>query len=193
MEERNKNSIDYAIDDCKDKVNIHRAHSRSILIGIVLFLVMILSMTFMLTYKYFGLANISINAPILYILSAIIIMIFGVFMSIYRFHLKEVAKYEHLHVGFLRIRVAGNNTKTGYQSEVRKSLTENAFNFDISISGDSTTSKVKNPLPGHPTSDISTLLINKLLDNIEFKQKENKKLNLTESHSTLGDSARCVD
>lgn len=181
MEEKSddtKNSIENAIEECKEKVLKHRSQSRFILFLVVSFLMFIGIGLYIYIYglrvnsSTESVKPIALDTSWIYIVAGFIIMVFGVFMSIYRFHLKEAAKYEHLHIGFLRIRVAGNNTKTGYQSEVRKSLTENAFQFETNSTFLNTSKKVNNPLPGHPTSDISTLILNKLLDNVDFKKKD---------------------
>jgi hypothetical protein len=102
-----------------------------------------------------------------YILYGIFILIFGVTASFYRFHLKEISKQEHYLTGFHRIRVAGNNSKTKYDDEVKISLTRNAFEFESSKN-----EKVVNPIPGHPTSDLASTLLNKILDKLEFKEKK---------------------
>lgn len=175
-EPSSKNSIENAIAECKEKVVKHRRQSGYILLFVVSFLGFII---FSLLMSSTGIGKFSdkvdqiasMDSSWAYIGAGFVIMVFGVFMSIYRFHLKEAAKYEHLHIGFLRIRVAGNNTKAGYQSEVRKSLTENAFQFEAGQTLFNANKKVNNPLPGHPTSDISTLIVNKLLENVDFQKK----------------------
>ncbi|AUP77447.1 hypothetical protein [Flavivirga eckloniae] len=175
MERKNDekaNSLDNAIKECKEIVLNHRSQSKLILYSVSSFLILLIATNYVLIV-FSGIdIQIVLDSSWLYIAAGFVMMVFGVLMSIYRFHLKETAKYEHLHIGFLRIRVAGNNTETGYQTEVRKSLTENAFLFDTNNTFLGTNKKVKNPLPGHPTSDISTLIINKLLDNIEFQKKD---------------------
>lgn len=105
------------------------------------------------------------NSLLPYILFATFILVFGIIASYYRYHIKEASKFEQYHIGFLRIRIAGNNSSTGFEDLVKESLTKDAFNFDISRK------KIENPLPGHPTSDIASTLINKILDNFELKQK----------------------
>lgn len=174
-EKNDLNSIDAAIQECKEKVDLHRKRGYIILMSVIIFITAVVTLIIAFIFdssRSFSESN--VGTLLIYILFAFVIMVFGVFMSIYRFHLKEAAKYEHLQVGFLRVRVAGNNTKVGYQSEVRISLTENAFNFELSNMSRTvgTNKTVANPLPGYPTADVSTLLIKKLLDNLEFKKKE---------------------
>ena len=104
-----------------------------------------------------------------YILYGIFIILFSVLTSFYRFFLKEITKQEHYLIGFHRIRIAGNNSTTKYDDEVKIALTNNAFNYGNSTSN----SKEKNfesPIPGHPTSDITTTLLNKIMDKLEFKK-----------------------
>ena len=95
-------------------------------------------------------------------------------MSIYRFHLLEGAKAEHAKLGFLRIRIAANNTSPGFQSEVREALTKGAFDYQQSGGFLAKKGKIESPLPGHPTSDLTTAFINKLLDNISITIKKQK-------------------
>lgn len=102
-----------------------------------------------------------------YVFAALFVVVFGVMMAIYRFHLSEISKAQHHKLGFMRIRVAANNSdKEGFLTEVRESLTHNAFEYSTGKD-----KKIKSPLPGHPTSDISTSLVNKLLSNVEVKIK----------------------
>ena len=108
-----------------------------------------------------------------YILYGIFVLIFGVLTSFYRFFLKEISKQEHYLVGFYRIRVAGNNSTTKYDDEVKTALTQNAFNYENSLNLKKT-SKIESPIPGHPTSDITTILLNKILNQLDFKSKDKK-------------------
>lgn len=102
---------------------------------------------------------------ILYICFGLFVIIFGVLMSVYRFHLTEISRNEQYKLGLLRIRIAANNSNTeGFDSEVRTSLTQGAFEFS---SGKE--KNIESPLPGHPTSDFSTLFINKILDSMNVK------------------------
>lgn len=91
--------------------------------------------------------------------------------SFYRFFLKEISKQEHYLVGFHRIRIAGNNSTTKYDDEVKIALTHNAFNYENSTSNKKG-KNVESPIPGHPTSDITTTLLNKIIDQLDFKSKD---------------------
>ncbi|KAA8981343.1 hypothetical protein [Halospina sp. K52047b] len=110
----------------------------------------------------------------LYALVGVFVVVFGVLMAVYRFHLNEIAKAEHNKIGFMRIRVAANNYDAdGFQSEVRQSLTTGAFDYAApSILGGSKGKNVESPLPGHPTSDVSAFALNKLLEGLEVRRKQ---------------------
>jgi len=102
-----------------------------------------------------------------YVFAALFVVVFGVMMAIYRFHLSEISKAQHNKLGFMRIRVAANNIdKEGFLTEVRDALTLNAFEYSTGKE-----KKIESPLPGHPGSDISSALVSKLLNNVEVKIK----------------------
>jgi hypothetical protein len=107
-----------------------------------------------------------------YISYSIFILFFGVFTSFYRFHMKEISKQEHYLIGFQRIRIAGVNSKTKYDDEVKIALTKNAFYYESDVKNLQTKKKLESPIQGHPASDLSTVLINKMLDKFDFKPKE---------------------
>ena len=95
--------------------------------------------------------------------------VFGVLMSIYRFHLNEAAKAEHYRIGFIRIRIAAESDREGYQTEVRGALTQDAFRPPIMTRRKG---QIESPLPGHPSSDLATVFLNKLIDTVEIKPKK---------------------
>jgi hypothetical protein len=105
---------------------------------------------------------------------ATIALIVGVFTSLYRFHLREITKNEQYKIGFLRVRIAANNNdRLGFQTEVRKALADGAFDF---LDGAfSRTRKIESPLPGHPTSDIVTNIVNRIFEEIELALKSKRK------------------
>jgi len=96
-------------------------------------------------------------------------------MSLYRFHLGEVSKAEHYKVGFLRVRIAANNTSEGFLSEVRSALTDHAFVFQPTGGIFGRSKKVESPMPGHPTSDFSALVLEKILDAIDIRVERKSK------------------
>lgn len=130
-------------------------------------------------YQGGGISGASINwgmsfskEKILYILVALFVVIFGVMMAIYRFHLSEISRSEQYRFGLLRIRISANNfEKEGFKSEVRESLTKDAFNFSTGRG-----KNIDSPLPGHPTSDLGALLTNKLIDAIDVKVSPKKEV-----------------
>ncbi|MDD2700288.1 MAG: hypothetical protein PHH36_03525 [Sideroxydans sp.] len=103
---------------------------------------------------------------------AIFVIIFSVVMSIYRFHLNEISKAEHYKLGFMRIRIAASNSKPTYQSEVRISLTDHAFAYEKPSHGLFKNKHIESPLPGHPTSDLATHLLDKMLDKFELVERK---------------------
>lgn len=115
----------------------------------------------------------SLPESLLYALAGLFVVVFGVLMAVYRFHLNEVARAAHYKIGFMRIRVAASNhDKEGFHSEVRQSLTDKAFDFSPSSVIGGKGKQVESPLPGHPSSDLSAMLLNKLLEGVEVKKKQ---------------------
>ena len=113
----------------------------------------------------------AISNTVIYILYGLFLLVFGVITSFYRFHLKEVAKFEHFLFGFERIRIAGNNSSTGFDDEVKISLSKDAFTPETKIYTKDKKKQMESPIPGHPTSDVLTAMLNKILENVEVKPK----------------------
>lgn len=103
---------------------------------------------------------------------ALTVMVFGVFMALHRYHLNEVAKYEHYNLAFSRLNIARSfgGFGDGKDSPIIASLTTDAFNY---VSGAASKNKVSSPMPGHPTSDLSAVVLNKLLEKIDFSASKN--------------------
>lgn len=99
------------------------------------------------------------------------VVIISILTALYRLHIKEIAKAEHNLVGFYRIRIAGDNYTEGFATEVREALALGAFYSESDSTSIFDRKKMESPVPGHPGSDIVTLVINKLLENIEIKPK----------------------
>jgi len=112
-----------------------------------------------------------IDNSIIYIIYGVFILVFGVLTSLYRFHLKEIAKYEHFLFGFERVRIAGNNSKSGYDDEVKISLSKDAFSPEVKVESKEIKRQVESPIPGHPTSDLAAALFSKILSAVEIKPK----------------------
>ena len=192
-----KSSTDFAIDTCKENITRHRFQSSfflTLLLAIPIFagfyfytnalqedylkesLLKIASATSSsatsdtLTKLYTDSAS-----KTDYILYALLILVFGVFTSFYRFHLKEIAKYEHFHVGLMRIKIAAHNSEKKYETEVRQALTNDAFSYDTKATLINKEKRVESPVSGHLSSDIGTAIINKVLDSIEVITKKKEK------------------
>jgi len=106
-----------------------------------------------------------------YMFIGLFIIIFGILVALYRFHLLEIARNEQIKLGFWRIRIAANNSKSGFDSEVRQALTKDAFLFDKGSKSEKG-KEMESPVPGHPGSDLATAVLNKLLENLEVKIKK---------------------
>ena len=65
-----------------------------------------------------------------FMICGLYLVVFGILVAIYRFHLVEISRNEQIKLGFWRIRIAARNTKPGFQTEVRQSLTKDAFSFN---------------------------------------------------------------
>lgn len=110
-----------------------------------------------------------------YLIFVLVIVIFGFFASFYRFHLKEIAKYEHSLLWFMRIRIAANNSEQKFDTEVRKSLTEDAFSYDTKDHFFKRWKWVENPLPGHIWLDLSSAIVNKIIEWVEIMPRKDTK------------------
>jgi len=175
-------TLDQAIDECEKHVRRHSMQSWATIVVLLAF-GYVLHLAFQWTDSALTKAinagrgamdeeRISHLAAILqympYLFVAAFLVVFGVMIAIYRFHLVEITKNEQYKLGFWRIRIAANNTTEGFQTEVRRALTENAFSFEKSRSGFKRSKDLESPLPGHPASDLVTAVLNKLLDEVEF-------------------------
>jgi len=110
-----------------------------------------------------------------YVILALFLATMGIIIALYRFHMNEIVRNEQIKIGFWRIRIAARNTTSGFQTEVRQSLTKDAFQF--SSKGNKEKGKeIESPVQGHPASDFATAVFNKILDSIDVtvSKKENK-------------------
>jgi hypothetical protein len=121
----------------------------------------------------FDKAFIPLDKTILYIIYGVLIFLIGLQTSFYRFQLKEISKYEHFLFAFSRLRIAGNNYQEGFADVVRESLAKDAF-VVLQEKPISKKQRVESPIPGHPGSDILTLLLNKIFENVEIKATPKK-------------------
>ncbi len=175
--------IDAAISVCDTYIERHRGQSRLILlilgqISVIIVALLVFFIWLLLNPDMTGgiASSGAFTNTVIFALLAIFATVFGVVMSVYRFHLNEISKAEHYKVGFLRIRIAANNTSGGFQGEVRSALTEKAFEFLPILGGVlGRGKKVESPLPGHPTSDLSALVLNKVLEGLDVKVEKRSK------------------
>jgi len=105
---------------------------------------------------------------LVYAVLCVFVLVFGVLIGLYRFHFNEIIKAENNKIGFIRIGIAADNTNVGFQSEVRRSLTENAFNS--SAINHKKNKQVESPLPGYLGSDLGVMMLNKIFDEFELKK-----------------------
>ncbi|MBI4808032.1 MAG: hypothetical protein HY799_03650 [Nitrosomonadales bacterium] len=177
------NSIDQAIQTCDKYIDEHRRSANRMLMLLVQIGVIVLTGLIGFGYVLFrpliGTPEQAVVSPlfsntVIFSLLAIFALVFGVLMSVYRFHLNETSKAEHYRIGFMRIRIAANNNSQGFQSEVRHALTEKAFAFQSST-GMFRGKNIESPLPGHPTSDVAAIILDKLLDKLELIEKKIEK------------------
>lgn len=166
MSEEEKGTIDSAINELDIYIENNRSAARMVLVYLTGFSLILATSLAVMRDK------ISLPEPLQYILAGIFVVVFGVVMAVYRFRLNEIAKATHYKIGFMRIRVAANNfDRDGFNTEVRQSLTERAFDYSASSLLSSKGKQVESPLPGHPTSDIFAMFLNKLLEDFELKKK----------------------
>ncbi|MBN9484247.1 MAG: hypothetical protein BGO70_12170 [Bacteroidetes bacterium 43-93] len=200
MEDTNPTYLNFALDTCKAYVNRHNVQASIFLAFIIVIPLFTASYFFInnnreyrshlglseeINNKSSPLSQSQIDAllkltatgttKIDYILYGFLIVAFGIFTSFYRFHLKEVAKYEHFLLGFARIQIAASNSQDSYETEVRQSLTHDAFHYETKSSFITNEKRIKSPLPGVPSSDIASAIINKVLDSVEIIGKKNSK------------------
>jgi hypothetical protein len=109
-----------------------------------------------------------ISDSMLYGAGALFVVLFGILTGLYRVHIREITKNEQYRLGFMRIRIAANNASTtGFDGEVRTTLTKGAFDSPIEESLLARRWKVESPLPGHPSSDLASSILNRLLEEVE--------------------------
>jgi hypothetical protein len=178
--ENNMNSIDQAILECTEYINANTRLARMILMGLLLLGMIVFTIVFYL-FQVSRFASLPISSQVTtstsssftYGFLVLFSIIIGVLVALYRFHLKEISRTEHYKIGFMRVRIAANNTTPGFSSEVRRCLTDAAFTYESSRSKKE--DKVESPLPGHPTSDIATAILNKVLDAVEISVEKRQK------------------
>ena len=109
-----------------------------------------------------------------FIVFGLYLTVFGILIALYRFHMSEVSRNEQIKLGFWRIRIAARNTTPGFQTEVRQSLTKDAFSFDRKVKGEKG-KEIESPIPGHPASELATSILNKVFDQIDVHVSKKKE------------------
>jgi hypothetical protein len=109
-----------------------------------------------------------------FIVFGLYLAVFGIIIALYRFHMSEVARNEQIKLGFWRIRIAARNTTAGFQTEVRRSLTKDAFSFDPKVKSEKG-KEIESPIPGHPASELATTVLNKIFDQIDVHVSKKEK------------------
>lgn len=102
--------------------------------------------------------------------AALFLIVLGLLIGVYRIHVKEIARNEYSRLALLRVSLA---KAAGGSEEVIKCLLQDAFSVPTEQAAlFSGRRKFESPLPGHPGSDLGTALINKFLENYEFKPRD---------------------
>lgn len=170
MSEDRAGTIDSAINTLEQYIEDNQRDGRRLIMYLVTFSIILLLVGII---PYLNISGRTQPVAFVYVVSGLFVVVFGVLMAVYRFHLNEVARAAHYKIGFMRIRVAANNhDKEGFLTEVRQSLTDKAFDFSPSSVLGGKGKQVESPLPGHPSSDLSAMLLNKLLEGVEVKKKQ---------------------
>ena len=173
-------TIDQAIEACEKLIFWHRFYS-----FLMLILLVICTFAFYKAFNYLekesenvqynaagqlissnGLEFVSKNATFTYMTLGLYLVVFGILVAIYRFHWGEISRNEQIKLGFWRIRIAARNTDPGFQTEVRQSLTKDAFTFNRKAQNEKS-KEIESPVPGHPGSDLAAAVLNKILENVE--------------------------
>ncbi|HXP50240.1 MAG TPA: hypothetical protein VN922_09815 [Bacteroidia bacterium] len=176
-----RSAIDQALGTCHDIINVHRKENRTLL-TIALTVGAGCASYFMYSLLRMRLnpssGNIETQGYIVYIFGIVVI---SILTALYRFHLKEISRAQQNLIAFMRIRIAASSYKDGFATEVRKSLTENAFHSDITQTNSAKNKPIESPVPGHPASELSTLVVNKLLEILIQKEKKEQSSEKTDT------------
>lgn len=160
MTDGNIAGLDDALDFCEKRLSYHQRRAQ-------LHFMMSLTALFFggaIIFYGYALAFAERSPSAIITLAAFSVVAFGVLMALHRYHLTEISKYEHYKLAFARLNIARSYSENAVDHIV-SSLTDGAFDFKSSSK-----SSVQSPLPGHPTSDLSALLVSKLLDNAKASQ-----------------------
>lgn len=104
------------------------------------------------------------------------IVLISVFTALYRFHQKEIVKNEYLQTGAFRIQAAIAMKKDNPDADkIAESLVNEAFLVERERIFQKKKKEVESPLPGYPSADILTAIINKLIESIDVIVKPKEK------------------
>lgn len=165
MSNGNISGIDDALSFCEARLKFHQQRSQFHFTFSLMSLFLGAAIIFTGYVNRFGEESTTSTLTV----SAFSVVAFGVLMALHRYHLTEISKYEHYKLAFARLNIARSFSESATESII-SSLTIDAFNFRGGSSG-----SVQSPIPGHPTSDLSALLISKLLDNAKTSGAANKQ------------------
>jgi hypothetical protein len=112
---------------------------------------------------------------------ALLIVFVSVFVGLYRTHLREIIRNEAFLFALLRIKAAAPGGNEAIDPEVKACLLKDPFEVPREPSILRREKKIESPLPGHPTSDLSALLLNKVLDQVELVMKPKDKADTSHS------------
>lgn len=168
-------AIDEAISQCDGLAKHHNGRATTLLVMVVFAFLLTLLLGFFFVFQNTVIrSERPMSDTFAYLLFGSFVTVFAVLMATHRFHLSESSRMNHIRLGFMRIRVAGRNTEPAWQSEVRHALTTGAFptaDASTGISFGKGKSRIESPLPGHPGSDLSTQILNKVLEKLEISLK----------------------
>ncbi len=165
MSDENIEGLNGALTFCKERLQFHQRRSQSHF----MFSIMVLFFGAAVIFYGYALAFAERSPSAILTLSAFSVVGFGVLMALHRYHLTEISKYEHYKLAFARLNIAKSYGENA-DDQIITSLTTDAFNFKSGAKDN-----VQSPLPGHPTSDLSALLVNKLLDHAKSSQPSANK------------------
>ncbi|MCI5123277.1 MAG: hypothetical protein D3925_02060 [Candidatus Electrothrix sp. AR5] len=160
-------TISHALRICNGTIEYHRKQASRFLIYITISLMLLGLFLFFIYSGLWGeISNNSFDMQIIFISTIGFFSIsFGVLVSLYRFHQTTALKEENNLTSFLMLDIALGTNPT-IEEKVKKMIIDKSFLARIDTKNKKTTS----PLPGHPVSDGTTLLVNRLMDLIEKRK-----------------------
>ena len=104
---------------------------------------------------------------------AVLSLVF-IIVSLYRMHAREYTRLEVAKMGLLRSGVAAAVAGREDRTEVVKALVKDAFSSEAEQRGRLGKKSLESPLPGQPTSDLLTMIVNKLFQMLDDRQGTGK-------------------